>query len=42
MKTSANEEATKRKSRACSTEQKAKTKTKINKSKHTRPDNLKR
>ena len=38
----ANENATKWNSKACSTEQNAKTKTKVNKSKHTRSDNLKR
>ena len=37
----ANEEATKRNSKACSTEQSVKTKTKVNKRKHTMPDKLK-
>ena len=40
-KTIANEEATKRNSRACSTERNVKAKTKVNKKKHTLPDKIK-
>ena len=40
MKTSANEYAVKRNTKACSTEQNVKTKTKVSKSKYTRRDKL--
>ena len=40
MKTSANEYAVKRNTKACSTEQNVKTKTKVSKSKHIRRDKL--